>query len=44
MTSFLFIFLTLVESVLVERLASKVKETEEKEIGVENQGLVILII
>jgi len=44
MTSFLFIFLSLVESVLVERMASKLKETEEKEKGIENQGLVMLII
>lgn len=42
MTSFLFIFLSLVECVLVERLASKMKESEAKEKGLENEGLVIL--
>ncbi|XP_078347220.1 gamma-aminobutyric acid receptor subunit beta-2-like isoform X2 [Oculina patagonica] len=41
MTSFLFIFLSLVECVLVERLASKEKMKESEEQGLENEGMSI---
>lgn len=41
MTSFLFIFLSLVECVLVERLANDKKKVEIKEEGIDNEGLVI---
>ena len=41
MTSFLFIFLSLVECVLVERLANEKQNEENKEEGIHNEGLVM---
>ena len=41
MTLFLFVFLSLVESVLVERLANEKQNEENKEEGIHNKRLVM---